>query len=65
MNRKRSAVLTLVAMVFAGTMLLSPAGPVEPGAQSPRIEEDEPGWDCRTMGNFNCGPNYGSGEGHE
>jgi hypothetical protein len=24
--------------------------------QAHRIEEDEPGWDCRTMGNRICGP---------
>jgi hypothetical protein len=24
--------------------------------QQDRIEEDEPGWDCRTMGNKLCGP---------
>jgi hypothetical protein len=25
-------------------------------AAAPRIEEDEPGWDCHTMGNKVCGP---------
>jgi hypothetical protein len=30
---------------------------IVPGTLAPdRIEEDEPGWDCRTMGNRLCGP---------
>jgi hypothetical protein len=31
-------------------------------AGSPRIEEDDPRWDCNTMGNHVCGPAKKRGE---
>lgn len=32
----------------------APSQPANPPVQT--IEEDEPGWDCQTMGNHICGP---------
>ncbi|WP_263729976.1 hypothetical protein [Cellulomonas sp. SG140] len=49
MNRARIATSwVLVVGVLVG--LLAALTP------SPRIEEDDPRWDCRTMGNHVCGP---------
>lgn len=42
--------IALVALIAFLVVLSRPSG-----AQR-RIEEDEPGWDCRTMGNRICGP---------
>lgn len=45
------AILWIVAMAFPRNV-----DTYEPGISSAeRIEEDEPGWDCTTMGNRICG----------
>lgn len=36
--------------------VVKPATPAAPAQSTDRIEEDEPGWDCTTMGNLICGP---------
>lgn len=48
------------ALVMAGaianpTVIPTPATPSVVHSV-PQIEEDEPGWDCATMGNRICGP---------
>jgi hypothetical protein len=58
----RCAVVTvaLVGLPWAGTVAGNAVtGPERlPISQQPDSEplEDEPGWDCRTMGNGECGP---------
>lgn len=62
--------LTLACLALQVRLLLAlmptPAPPKLEPAPAPSIstftvtlqpEEDEPGWDCRTMGNLDCGPN--------
>ena len=39
-----------------------PAGPLLIAqAQAAPIQEDDPGWDCRTMGDLECGPTNAQG----
>ncbi|OBC03354.1 hypothetical protein A5784_14035 [Mycobacterium sp. 852013-50091_SCH5140682] len=58
--------VAFAAGLFVGVALGIPAGAIvvgtaqaEPVAQA--IEEDQPGWDCRTMGNRICGPDNAQG----
>lgn len=44
---------TIVSLLLIGVLALSSA--LVRGQQ--RITEDDPRWDCRTMGNKICGPN--------
>ncbi len=57
--------LLVFVVVFVGTLLVmagdappSPASqpPAVSTAPPPRCEEDQPCWDCATMGNRQCGP---------
>ena len=53
---------TLVAIAALSAILAGSVGVAN------AVEEDEPGWDCHTMGNRICGPSvlggfeYGAGE---
>ena len=40
----------MVVLLIAGTL-------VGCGSKAP-LQEDDPGWDCRTMGNRICGSDY-------
>lgn len=58
-----SALVTVAAVTAQIVLAPSLIVPVPGAAPVPtvtvtvdRIEEDEPGWDCRTMGNRRCGP---------
>jgi hypothetical protein len=48
---KRAAVVIAAAAVLAVSGCKTETPP--PG---PQPEEDQPGWDCHTMGNHQCGP---------
>lgn len=47
-----SAAIALSVSPMAVTAKASPAG---------QIQEDDPGWDCRTMGDLVCGPTNSQG----
>jgi hypothetical protein len=52
-NHLRSALIAL--LVLGGVLGVT----ATPDAKRPHhIEEDEPGWDCTTMGNRICGPGH-------
>ena len=69
---KAAAAATLAIMASVGLLSTTAAGdaevvtpPAEPApitapatapAEAPAPAEDEPGWDCATMGNMTCGP---------
>jgi hypothetical protein len=63
-RRLSMSVLTaLAAALSAATIVTYPAPADEPSrpatattTTTERIEEDDPRWDCRTMGNRRCGP---------
>lgn len=42
------------ALVIGGAVVACD-GPEQDGGAPTRIEEDDPRWDCRTMGNRTCG----------
>lgn len=44
------------AGLFVGVLLGIPAGAAIAPAESAPIQEDDPGWDCRSMGDRVCGP---------
>ncbi|GAA2812984.1 hypothetical protein GCM10010470_55520 [Saccharopolyspora taberi] len=50
----------LIGLLIAAALAEGPIGSqttIVPTLTEPdRTEEDEPGWDCRTMGNRLCGP---------
>jgi hypothetical protein len=46
------AAMLVVALALA-VLALTPASYPEPGFAP--VAEDDPGWDCRTMGNRECG----------
>lgn len=49
--------LTALAFLSGGYSLPEPVQPAsEPVSQAPVCQEDEPCWDCETMGNRVCGP---------
>ncbi len=55
--------LTLVLVALWVGASIASAAPGHPGAEKIRawrqgavITEDDPRWDCRTMGNLTCGP---------
>lgn len=51
------ATLALLGGLAVGTFAPSPGiGSPTPAVTAPAIEEDDPGWDCATMGNRICGP---------
>lgn len=52
--RMRTRVILGIAATIA-TLTLMEAAPDRVTIDSPRIEEDDPRWDCRTMGNRICG----------
>lgn len=45
-----------VLLMAAGLMM--PASPPSPGPAVSSCEEDQPCWDCTTMGNRICGPDW-------
>ena len=49
----------LVAVAF-GLAAIGAGAAVTPSVPQsvPQIQEDDPSWDCRTMGNRVCGPTY-------
>jgi len=74
MNMKRASAGLIgagVVMVGAGLAILTPVSPadavldVTPSASTPAysdIEEDDPEWDCRTMGNHTCAVTMGTND---
>lgn len=73
MARITTALLAAGALLAAAALADPPVtpAPADPPATSsvvqsvPQIEEDEPGWDCATMGNLICGPQSGTISGPE
>jgi hypothetical protein len=56
--RKLVSVVVLVAAAAVGCGTAATTTPVSSsGNHVQRIEEDDPRWDCRTMGNHVCGDN--------
>ncbi|MFC8640106.1 hypothetical protein ACFUC2_05020 [[Kitasatospora] papulosa] len=65
------ALLVLFVAATIGAVRSAPSAPTRPGVTvtvadgqgddngDGRVEEDESGWDCRTMGNRVCGPAAG------
>ena len=51
-------IASIAAIVFAATLIASPHFDrfVKVSETPERIEEDDPRWDCQTMGNKVCGP---------
>lgn len=47
----------LLTITGCGTSFETPAQAATPASQSQRIEEDDPRWDCSTMGNKVCAAN--------
>lgn len=54
---KRVALAALVALVLPNPPVALNVEP-PPNAVVRPVEEDEPGFDCRTMGNLTCSPSY-------
>jgi nitrous oxide reductase accessory protein NosL len=52
---------SLAAAGIALALVLAGCGAGESPKQTDRIEEDEAGWDCRTMGNRVCGEDLPKG----
>lgn len=57
----RACVASVVLVLVVGAALADPPigseTTIVPAPGEPRrIEEDDPGWDCMTMGNRKCGP---------
>ena len=52
---------SLAAAGIALALILAGCGAGESPKQADRIEEDEAGWDCRTMGNRVCGEDLPTG----
>ena len=52
---------SLAAAGIALALILAGCGAGESPKQADRIEEDEAGWDCRTMGNRVCGEDLPQG----
>ena len=52
---------SLAAAGIALALILAGCGAGESPKQADRIEEDEAGWDCRTMGNRICGEDLPQG----
>lgn len=56
---KRVTILLMISIVIAGVMCASWRKPLH-GIPVPTptvtVTEDDPGWDCRTMGNRTCAP---------
>lgn len=49
--------IALAVGILIGAAIGVPVGPAIINAQAqPAIQEDDPGWDCRTMGMRDCGP---------
>lgn len=56
--RKLVSVVVLVAAAAVGCgTAAATTNPVPSQVHTQRIEEDDPRWDCRTMGNHVCGDN--------
>jgi hypothetical protein len=45
----------IAAAAVTATLVLAGCGTSDSAKQTDRIEEDEAGWDCHTMGNKVCG----------
>ena len=52
---------SLAAAGIALALILAGCGAGESPKQADRIEEDDPRWDCRTMGNQICGEDLPTG----
>lgn len=52
---------SLAAVGITLVLVLAGCGAGESSKQADRIEEDQPGWDCRTMGNQTCGEDLPTG----
>ena len=67
MTSKNAIALVSSAWILGGTLagglVLGPAVHAAPttSATSAACEEDQPCWDCRTMGNLECGPGNAQG----
>lgn len=51
----------MIARMVAGVLVaasLLVGGVAMSAGRGERLQEDEPGWDCRSMGNRVCGPVY-------
>jgi hypothetical protein len=51
----------IAAVAITTTLVLTSCGTSQP-KQADRIEEDEAGWDCHTMGNKVCGEDLPKGK---
>jgi hypothetical protein len=51
----------IAAVAITTALVLSGCGASQSPKQADRIEEDEPGWDCHTMGNKVCGEDLPTG----
>jgi hypothetical protein len=51
----------IAAAAVTATLVLAGCGTSDSVKQTDRIEEDEAGWDCRTMGNKVCGEDLPTG----
>ncbi len=60
-TRSHTVKKSLAAAGITLALLLAGCGTSESPKQADRIEEDEAGWDCRTMGNQICGEDLPKG----
>jgi hypothetical protein len=51
----------IAAIAITTTLVLTGCGTSQSPKQADRIEEDEAGWDCHTMGNKVCGEDLPKG----
>lgn len=51
----------IAAVAITTTLVLTGCSGTSQPKQADRIEEDEPGWDCHTMGNKVCGEDLPKG----
>lgn len=57
MLRRITLAAIVLAMVAALLIVNLKPAQIQAQQQTERITEDDPRWDCRTMGNKVCGPN--------
>lgn len=52
--------LALALALILGTTACEPPPEHKPTPTKPtKLQEDDPGWNCTTMGDKKCGPNWG------